>query len=490
MKRVYEGAKSVVIWLGNEDTNTSAAFNHLNHLYDTLWLPSMERHGLNQGQLSSLTSKEVPMLFAGPSDSARAWNGIEDIFRRPWWSRIWVYQEATAPAEDVSVVTCGRHTMEFTKILAVNKMVRNMVSRFEGLGQLGHCSSLNAVYMDVYFELRRTYQETGMTLYLRLADLLPVLRGFAATNPRDKLYALIPTSIDGDELLDVDYDLPVEEVYTNAALSFIREHHNLDILGHCTRPEIGSLEGLPSWVPNWTSSSFPVHFFKRAPVIHSTDQALSSNHDGIGKLYGASGDTEAQTYTEKGSKALFVKGFFFDKVQFVSATTGYTHDHSTVAKDWIGWLDTLHCPPGMEEAMRQALPRVLVADTYRVGVDIGTRGCTQQFVGRDLCTESNANANALYQSGFHEGVTGPHPATFRRRLIVTEQGCLGLTAEHVKVGDAVAICLGGQLPFILRGVLNHYTLIGEAYIHGIMDGEVMIRHNSGGSASFEMIEIR
>jgi len=185
-----------------------------------------------------------------------------------------------------------------------------------------------------------------------------------------------------------------------------------------------------------------------------------------------------------------VKGFFFDKVQFVSATTGCTHDGSAVAKYWIGWLDTLHCPPGMEEAMREALPRVLVADTYRVGVDIGTRGCTQKFVGSDLHTGSNANSNALDQSGFDEGVTGPHPATFRRRLIVTEQGCLGLTAEHVKVDDAVAICLGGQLPFILRRVMNHYTLVGEAYIHSIMDGEAMIRHNTGGSASFEMIEIR
>jgi hypothetical protein len=490
MKRVYEGAESVVIWLGNEDTNTSEAFNHLNHLYDTLWLPSMDRHDLTQGPLSSLTSKQVPLLFAGPSDSARAWNGIEDIFKRPWWSRIWVYQEATAPAENGSVVICGRHTMEFTKILVVNKIVRNMISRFEGLSRLEHCNSLNAVYMDVYSELRRSYQETGTTSYLRLADLLPVLRGYAATNPRDKLYALIPTSIDGDELLDVDYELPVDEVYTNAALSLIRQHRNLDILGHCTRPEMGSMENLPSWVPNWISSSSPVHFFKRGRVIRSTNQGVSSSREEIGKLYSASGDTEAQTYTEKVSKALFVKGFFFDKIQFVSATTGCTHDGSVGAKDWIEWLDSLHCPPGMQEAMRKALPRVLVADTYRVGVDVGTRGCTQQSVGSDLYTESLPSANALGQSDIHEGVTGPHPATFRRRLIMTEQGYLGLTAEHVKVDDAVAICLGGQLPFILRRVLNYYTLIGEAYIHGIMDGEAMIRHNTSGSASFETIEIR
>jgi hypothetical protein len=71
------------------------------------------------------------------------------------------------------------------------------------------------------------------------------------------------------------------------------------------------------------------------------------------------------------------------------------------------------------------------------------------------------------------GITGPHPATFRRRLIVTGKHCLALTSEHVEAGDVVVILNGGQLPFILREVNNHYILIGEAYVHGIMDGEAV-----------------
>jgi hypothetical protein len=49
------------------------------------------------------------------------------------------------------------------------------------------------------------------------------LQGFAATNLRDKLYALIPTSLDGADLLHVEYELSVGEVYTRAALSFFAE---------------------------------------------------------------------------------------------------------------------------------------------------------------------------------------------------------------------------------------------------------------------------
>jgi hypothetical protein len=33
--------------------------------------------------------------------------------------------------------------------------------------------------------------------------------------------------------------------------------------------------------------------------------------------------------------------------------------------------------------------------------------------------------------------------------------------------------MGAQLPFVLRRIDDHHTLIGETYIHGIMDGEAL-----------------
>jgi hypothetical protein len=73
---------------------------------------------------------------------------------------------------------------------------------------------------------------------------------------------------------------------------------------------------------------------------------------------------------------------------------------------------------------------------------------------------------------------------------VTHKGHLGLASKHVQTGDIIAILFGGQLPFVLRKVGNHYILIGEAYIDGIMDGEAAKQHDLDGEnprdATFEI----
>ena len=44
----------------------------------------------------------------------------------------------------------------------------------------------------------------------------------------------------------------------------------------------------------------------------------------------------------------------------------------------------------------------------------------------------------------------------------------------VSPGDVVAINLGFDLPIVLRPTGKaHYQVVGEGYVHGIMDGELM-----------------
>lgn len=53
-----------------------------------------------------------------------------------------------------------------------------------------------------------------------------------------------------------------------------------------------------------------------------------------------------------------------------------------------------------------------------------------------------------------------------------------MVRKEAKVGDHVAVLVGSRVPFILRkaqegmagGRDNEYTLIGDAYIHGLMHG--------------------
>ena len=48
---------------------------------------------------------------------------------------------------------------------------------------------------------------------------------------------------------------------------------------------------------------------------------------------------------------------------------------------------------------------------------------------------------------------------------------MGLMNHFNGVGDKVYVLLGGDMPCILRPRGQHFLFRGEAYVHGMMDGE-------------------
>jgi hypothetical protein len=76
-------------------------------------------------------------------------------------------------------------------------------------------------------------------------------------------------------------------------------------------------------------------------------------------------------------------------------------------------------------------------------------------------------------------------ATYGRQLIKSVNGHVGLTTIGAQEGDLICILFGARLPFILQyadrradereDYPNHtrYHVVGEAYIHGLMQGEAM-----------------
>jgi hypothetical protein len=64
-------------------------------------------------------------------------------------------------------------------------------------------------------------------------------------------------------------------------------------------------------------------------------------------------------------------------------------------------------------------------------------------------------------------------SSVNRAPFVTEKGHPGLSSRHVLRGDLVALIHGAEVPFILRSQPNgKYKIVSEAYVDGIMDGEV------------------
>jgi len=72
------------------------------------------------------------------------------------------------------------------------------------------------------------------------------------------------------------------------------------------------------------------------------------------------------------------------------------------------------------------------------------------------------------------------PVDLGRRVITTTKGFVG-TALEQSCGDVVCVILGFKLPVILRpcNISQQFEVIGESYIHGLMDGEAMEDLKSG-----------
>ncbi|KAN0112752.1 HET domain containing protein [Hyaloscypha variabilis] len=65
-----------------------------------------------------------------------------------------------------------------------------------------------------------------------------------------------------------------------------------------------------------------------------------------------------------------------------------------------------------------------------------------------------------------------------RRLATTNKGYLGVVPAGARSGDVVAVLAGTEMPVILRPADEHlqndlYKIVGVAYVHGLMDGEMM-----------------
>ena len=60
-----------------------------------------------------------------------------------------------------------------------------------------------------------------------------------------------------------------------------------------------------------------------------------------------------------------------------------------------------------------------------------------------------------------------------RRFFTTTMGFMGLAPDIAQVGDKVCLISGCCTPFTIRPDGPNFCLLGESYVHGVMDGELM-----------------
>ena len=89
-------------------------------------------------------------------------------------------------------------------------------------------------------------------LYPNFERLLSDFRSLEATDPRDKVHALLGLAMTNKNLVKPDYSLTIRQVYTGIAQSLLGadEQDPLRRFSHVQKTD--ETHKLPSWVPDWS----------------------------------------------------------------------------------------------------------------------------------------------------------------------------------------------------------------------------------------------
>lgn len=98
----------------------------------------------------------------------------------------------------------------------------------------------------------------------------------------------------------------------------------------------------------------------------------------------------------------------------------------------------------------------------------------------EFCRSLNVDKlNAIRRGELADGpqdaqmVAAVRDTNAQRIGMATQRGSIGLAPSNANVGDVVAVFTGGRVPIILRPQTGYYTVVGDAYVHGIMDRGAM-----------------
>ncbi|KAK5108432.1 hypothetical protein LTR62_008319 [Meristemomyces frigidus] len=491
MGDIFKAAQKVIVWLGGDYDDSRAGMQLADQLRRIVGHPV---HGTGLGP-------EHIDLYGLPRRGHKKWKALSAILRRPWFWRSWVVQEVVLNPQVELVL--GANMLTWDELEMVVALLEGPLPEAWHMDQAISFSELpfsriNRIRLR-HRELSNLRPSTATDVVLgaitgpelvadpesllssqhdndpELLDLLLVSRELGASDPRDKVYALLGL---GKHEITPDYASSPEDVFIEFAQHQIGAVTNLQATANIVQEEldvdrmevrramvmfscagrVNQKRKLPSWVPDWTTS------LASRPLIF-----------GIGGGYRAGGNTLGPVDYDF-DRGLQLTGVLLDTVRSVGETllslTSKEEPHEMISRWWREArtiaLKRIAFSPGSTaytdafEAMRRRL--LLCKHGYYTGESSTTR--------RDsLLDDTETGTNSAGHSATQTLTLGP---TRGRVMMATATGFLGLAPHGTREGDVVFIIRGADIPYVLRHAQDDaYVLIGETYMQGIMDGEAL-----------------
>ncbi|CAI9630242.1 unnamed protein product [Alternaria burnsii] len=192
MCKIYSQAEAVVVWLGQATRETDILFVILQRFEEHSLLYA---HGHQHWDLAQWKS----FWLSVPKDSdAELCNGLSLLLSRPWFKRVWILQEI-ANAKKASIL-CGTKSIRARTFALAPSLI--------GIKPQRHCQAVLDIMPGSLRE--KTWWAENRDLY----NLLLKFSESEASDPRDKVYALLGISSDAQDTksLRPDYTKDLKKV--------------------------------------------------------------------------------------------------------------------------------------------------------------------------------------------------------------------------------------------------------------------------------------
>ena len=495
MPEIYSNAESAIVWLGTAVEDSDAAMDALDsvgkwaseagildlRMADYISWPYPDpqgRRSAKQKHIDDLTEQD---------STEYPYRAFKLLSERSYWTRVWIVQEVSVSREVTFI--CGSRRLSFRHLSAAylyisHKMLRVMMNithtdlldLVQGPKLRNMMENTMSPVLSVLSGFRRKYQkEIGSPE--PLIELLHrgcVVTSSAesnrqSTNPRDRIYGLLGLASDCQVLNIIpDYSITVEECYKNVARVLL-QHGHTDILSWCQHSK--RLRDLPSWVPDFsTRIRDPCGDPKKFGLFSASGQhtvccPTEPTHSlDVLPMTGTFVDTIMRTgrVWTPGLDCDFnydnASAFFDDIEEFCKESQGSSSECSKDTERWAEAVWRIPCADLMWTTTQRHRATNDAAEGYKE--------LKQRIANPELRLGLYSRTSLAYYVAMS--------CLHNRRPFLSTSGYVGLLPVHSKPGDLICIIFGAIVPFVLRKLDNgQYELIGEAYVHGIMDGEYL-----------------